>query len=316
MTDGLLDVVIAAREEQAGIVLLDLVARQGGLPRSEAGAHVDVHVGDGIVRQYSLCGDPGVADRYRLGILRDPASRGGSSGIHDRFLSGETIRIGPPRNLFPLDWTARRSVLVGGGIGITPLIAMAYALHHAGRDFVLHYCARTRDHAAFATELAQAPFADRVRLHFSADADSGRFEAARDLGPVAGTAVYVCGPSGFMEWVLAGAGKAGFTDSQLHREYFRVEVETAGDGFAIVAQRSGRRVDVAPDQTMIQALASIGIRVEVSCEQGVCGTCAAGVLDGIPDHRDTYLTDEERAANDQVLTCCSRARSPVLVLDL
>ena len=163
---------------------------------------------------------------------------------------------------------------------------------------------------------AGAPVGDKVRLHFSADPRGRRFDPDRDLGPVPGTTIYACGPAGFMEWVLDGASKAGFAPSQLHREDFKATVDPKGDGFAIMARRSGRRVEVAPGQTMIQALASIGIKVDVSCQQGVCGTCMATVLEGTPEHRDTYLTDEERADNDQVLLCCSRSRSPVLVLEL
>ncbi|MCK8785950.1 PDR/VanB family oxidoreductase [Roseomonas sp. NAR14] len=317
MGDELLEVVIARREEQAaGIVVLDLVPAAGGaLPGFEAGAHVDVHVGPGLVRQYSLCGSPADASRYRLGILLDPASRGGSAAIHAGFRAGERLRIGRPRNLFPLADGATRSVLVGGGIGITPMLAMAHALDRAGAEFELHYCARERGRAAFLDELAAAPFQGRTRLHLSAE--TGRLVPERDLPPPApGIHLYVCGPAGFMEEVIAGARRLGYPEPQLHREYFQTEVDTSGDAFEVELAQSGRTVAVAAGQSIVAALAGAGVAVEVSCEQGICGTCLCNVLEGEPDHRDEYLTEEEKAAGDQILLCCSRARSKRLVLDL
>ena len=319
MSDKLIQVEVAGRRQAADdIIVLDLVPVDGTpLPPFEPGAHVDVEVGSDLLRQYSLCGDPQRTDRYRLGILLDPASRGGSSGIHGRFHVGERIRIGRPRNNFPLAKDAASTVLLGGGIGVTPLLAMAHHLHATGLAFTLHYCARSRSKAAFLEELAAAPYAASVRLHFDDGDPAQRLDPAHDFPmPSSGAHLYVCGPTGFMDWVIGSATKLGFPDSQVHKEYFGAEVDTTGDAFEVVLSRSGTAVHVAAGQSIVSALKTIGVRVEVSCEQGVCGTCLCDVLEGIPDHRDSYLTDDEKAGNDQMMLCCSRARTPQLVLDL
>ncbi len=319
MSDSMLHVQIAERRKAADdIIVLDLVPVEGTiLPPFEAGAHVDVEIGPDLVRQYSLCGDPARTDRYRLGILLDPASRGGSVGVHERFHVGERIRISTPRNNFPLAPDATATVLLGGGIGITPLLAMAHQLHAVGLPFTLHYCARSRARAAFLDELAEAPYAVSVRLHFDDEDPAQRLDLARDFPrPDGGAHVYVCGPTGFMDWVIGAAGTLNFPEARLHKEYFGAEVDTSGDAFEVKLARSGRTVRVAAGQSIVAALKIVGVRVEVSCEQGVCGTCLCEVLEGTPDHRDSYLTDDEKAGNDQMMLCCSRARTPKLVLDL
>lgn len=319
MTDQIMNVLISRREEQAdGIVVLDLVAPDGApLPTFQPGAHLDVHVGPGLVRQYSLCGSPSDTRRYRLGILLDPASRGGSAAIHREFREGQQITVSLPRNNFPLSESASHSVLIGGGIGVTPILAMAHHLDRAGTPFDVHYCARERAKAAFLKELAEAPYHERVRLHFDDEGEAQRFVPSRDLPkPAPGTHLYICGPTGFMDWVIAEAGKAGHAATNIHREYFNVEADTAGDAFEVVLSASGKTVQVPSDSTIVKALAGIGVKIEVSCEQGVCGTCLCTVLEGTPDHRDVYLTDDEKEANDQILVCCSRSKTPRLVLDL
>jgi vanillate O-demethylase ferredoxin subunit len=300
------------------VVVLDLVDLDGrALPPFEAGAHVDVHLADGLVRQYSLCGDPSDATVYRLGVLRDPESRGGSTGVHDRLLEGVELEISAPRNQFPLADDAQTSLLFGGGIGITPMIAMAYALHARGSDFELHYSGRSRSRCAFVDELASAPFAAKVHTHFDDEGPEQALDLCKSLGqPAPGKHVYVCGPGGFMGKVTSEALVRGYPAEQVHKEFFQVEVDTAGDSFEVVAEASGKSVRVGPEESIVDALARIGIRVDMSCEQGVCGTCLCTVLEGTPDHRDVYLTDEEKADNDQMLVCCSRAMTPRLVLDL
>ncbi|MBN8875427.1 MAG: oxidoreductase [Rhodospirillales bacterium] len=319
MSDAVLDVQIVRRQVQAdGIIVLELVAADGGaLPRFEPGAHVDVLVGPDLVRQYSLCSDPARTDRYRLGILLDPASRGGSAAIHAGFREGDRIRIGVPRNNFPLAAGNATSVLLGGGIGITPLLAMAHHLDAAGRPFALHYCARSRGKAAFLEELAAAPYARHVTLHFDDEAAAQRLDPARDLpDPAGGAHLYICGPTGFMDWLIAAARTRGYPEDRIHREYFGAEVDLSGDAFEVVLAGSGRTVPVAAGQSIVAALKAVGVQVAVSCEEGVCGTCICTVLEGVPDHRDSYLTEEEHAANDQMALCCSRAKTPKLVLDL
>lgn len=321
--DTHLDLIVARREQQAhGVVVLDLAAADGAaLPPFEAGAHVDVQVAPGLVRPYSLCGDPSDRSRYRLGVLLEAASRGGSAAVHAGFGVGDRVRTGLPRNRFALAPAATNAVLIGGGIGVTPLLAMAHHLHRAGQDFVLHYCARERGRAAFLAELDRAPFQGRVRMHFDDGPPAQRLDLDRDLPTAApGVHLYVCGPAGFMDWVIAGARQRGHAEAQIHSEAFTAAVngttDGAGDRFEVVLARSGRTVAVPAGTSIVQALAGIGVTVEVSCEQGVCGTCLCDVLEGVPDHRDTYLTAEEKAANDQMALCCSRAKTPRLVLAL
>jgi ferredoxin-NADP reductase len=319
MNEPTLNLVITRREQQADdVVVLDLAAPDGhALQPFEPGAHVDIILAPGLVRQYSLCGSPTDRSRYRLGILLAPDSRGGSAEIHKVFRVGEQVRVSPPRNLFPLAADAMRSILVGGGIGITPLLAMAYHLDQTGQGFALHYCARERRKAAFLDELGATSFSHLSHLHFDDGPAEQRFDPKRDLTPVRpGTHIYICGPAGFMDWVIAAARELGYAEAQIHREYFSAEVDSEGDAFEVVLERSKRTVTVPSGVTIVQALADAGVAVEVSCEQGICGTCLCQVIEGTPDHRDGYLTAEERAENDQMLLCCSRAKTPRLVLDL
>jgi len=319
MNDQLLDVIVQAREVQGGDVLvLELAAVDGqALPRFAAGAHVDLHLAPDLVRQYSLCGDPAQANVYRLGVLKDSQSRGGSVTVHEQLQPGTPMRISAPRNLFPLASDGQRSILLGGGIGITPMIAMAHALHAQGQPFELHYRGRSRRRCAFVEELLAAPFAASVFTHFSDEGPEQQLDLARVLGPgTPGVHLYTCGPAGFMDWVIEGARQQGFDEQHIHHEYFQAEVDTSGDSFEVVAARSGKTVQVQAGQTLTAALREVGVKVEVSCEQGVCGTCLCDVLEGEPDHRDQYLTDEEKQSNEQIVLCCSRARGKRLVLDI
>lgn len=300
------------------IIVLDLSDAQGAtLPVFEAGAHIDLHLPGGLIRQYSLCNDPADTSAYRVGILRDPASRGGSIAAHEHLQEGMELDISAPRNLFPLDGGTGKAWLFGGGIGITPMLAMAHALQRAGRDFELHYCGRHAARSAFLDEIATAPFASCVQTHFSEGDPARRADIAAILACASpDDHVYTCGPAGFMERVMQAATARGLPAEHIHHEFFQVEVETGGDSFEVVAAASGKQVTVAADETIAEALGRIGIRIQMSCEQGVCGTCMCGVIEGTPDHRDSYQTDEEKADNDQVLVCCSRSLTPRLVLDI
>jgi vanillate O-demethylase ferredoxin subunit len=300
------------------ICMFELALPDGGaLPPFSAGAHIDVHV-DGHVRQYSLCNSPSETNLYRIGVLRDPQSRGGSIAMHE-LACGSTLEISTPKNHFPLVEGATHSILLAGGIGITPILCMAEQLIHKGQSFELHYCTRELERAAFRERFAAADLETRTRLYFDTAAPSDRINLPSVLGrPATSTHVYVCGPAGFIEAVLATASKAGWPAANVHREYFGATPQAAGaDGaFQVKLAGSGNVVDVPPGVTVIEALRKCGVEVPVSCEQGVCGTCLTRVLSGEPDHRDLYLSDEERAANDQFLPCCSRAITPLLVLDL
>jgi vanillate O-demethylase ferredoxin subunit len=314
-----IDVIVAARTREAdGIFSYELVRADGGaLPAFEAGAHIDVHIGDGLVRQYSLCNPPTETHRYLIGVLRDAASRGGSQAMHERVQAGTRLTISAPKNHFPLV-PAPRTLLLAGGIGITPLLAMAETLAARDAAFELRYCARSATLAAFRERILSSPFADRVQFHFD-DAPAGKLDTGALLArPDPGTRLYVCGPAGFIEHALATARAQGWAQSQLHVEYFAgAAVDTSGDGaFDVELASSGKVVTVPAGRTVIQVLAEHGVDIPYSCEEGVCGTCLTRVLDGMPEHRDMYLTDEEHAANDQFTPCCSRARSARLVLDL
>jgi vanillate O-demethylase ferredoxin subunit len=316
MTD-FLQVRIARRKEKVeGIITLELVDPLGDpLPAFEAGAHVEVQVAPGLSRHYSLCGSPDDLQRYCLGILREPASRGGSTRIHQQFQEGTLVSISRPRNQFRLEEGAGHSLLVGGGIGITPILAMAWRLQALGASFELHYCVRNRSRAAFLELLESAPFSDKVTLHID---DEGQQLDIPGLlrGPEAHRHVYVCGPGGFMDALIDAARQQSWPKANVHYEYFAADVDTTGEGFTLHAERSGLILHVPEGRSIAQVLLEAGVEVPLSCEQGVCGTCLTRVLEGIPEHRDLFLTEEEKASNDQMLLCCSRASGSFLRLDI
>lgn len=311
--------VIGRSDEALDICSLELAPLDGSLlPAFSAGAHIDVHLPGGLVRQYSLCNHPQERHRYLIGVLKDPASRGGSQAVHQQLPVGTQLTISEPRNLFPLAENAQRSLLFAGGIGITPILCMAEHLAHSGADFELHYCARSIERAAFVERLKHAPFADRVQLHFDQQPQTA-LDAAKVLAqPQDNTHLYVCGPGGFMQYVLDSARAQGWPEERLHREYFAAApVDTTLDGvFSVKVGSTGQVFEVPVDQTVVQVLASHGIEIQMSCEQGICGTCLTRVLEGVPEHRDLYLTEAEQALNDQFTPCCSRSKSPLLVLDI
>lgn len=314
-----LSVVIARRKSEAdGILSLDLVPVAGtSLPPFEAGSHIDVMIAPDLVRQYSLCNDPAESGLYRLGILLEPQSRGGSSAVHKSFTEGQTISISPPRNNFHLAETASRSILVAGGIGVTPLLAMAHRLTALGGQFDLHYCTRSRSRTAFTDHIATSPFAGRTHFHQDDGAPAQLFTAEKYLAhPEPGTHLYICGPKGFMDHVIAGAHLHGWPPERIHLEYFTADVSLEGDSLTVIAKRSGKTVQVPADKSIANALIDAGIDVPLSCEQGICGTCLTTVLEGIPDHRDMILSDDEKAENKLITVCCSRGKTPTLVLDI
>ena len=299
---------------------LELVAADGGaLPAFSAGAHIDVHLPGGLVRPYSLCNAPEGATHYEIGVLRDANSRGGSVAVHEGVHEGDVLTVSAPKNHFALVAGAAHHLLLGGGIGITPLLSMAEHLSAQGASFELHHCTRSRERTAFMDRTAAAPYAERVQHHFDDGAPAQWLDIPTVLQQAtAGTHLYVCGPQGFMDAVLGQARAQGWPEDRLHYEFFSAApVDTHGDGsFELEIASSGRVIVVQAEQTALQALQDAGLEIPMSCEQGVCGTCLTGVKSGTPEHRDHYLTPEEQAANDQFLPCCSRARSARLVLDL
>lgn len=312
--------VVRKTVEAEGVAGFELVAADGvALPAFTAGAHIDVHLGDGLIRQYSLCNDPREDHRYLLGVLREVESTGGSVAMHDRVAEGDLLKISAPRNNFRLVEDAPYSLLLAGGIGVTPILAMAQRLHALGAAFELHYCTRSRARMAFHDLFSGAPFAERVHFHF----DDGPPDQLLDLPAFlatrkAGAELYLCGPAGFMEAVKRAA-EASWPAASVHCEYFSADPEVLGGdntSFQVKIASTGAIHTIPAGQTIVHALEQQGIVIPVSCEEGICGTCLTGVLEGVPDHRDMFLSDEEHAANNEMTLCCSRAKSPLLVLDL
>lgn len=313
------ELVVTGRSVAAeGVVVLTLADPDGAsLPAWTPGAHIDVlladDAGDDIVRQYSLCGTPADRSGWRIAVLLDEAGRGGSRRVHETLSVGAAVAVRGPRNHFPLH-AAERYVFLAGGIGITPLLPMIAAAAESGAQWELWYGGRRRASMAFLDELAAQ--GDRVTVW--PEDESGLLPLDRVLGePRSGTLVYCCGPEGLL--VAAEQRCAGWPSGSLHVERFApkpVEPSSGDAGFEVVCQRSGVTVTVPPHKSILEALEESGISVLSSCQEGVCGTCETAVLDGIPEHRDSLLTEEERAANEYMMICVGRSRSPRLVLDL
>lgn len=317
----MIEVEVVSRQDDAQDICIFELARPDGaaLPAFSAGAHIDVQLPNGIVRQYSLCNHPDETHRYQLGVLKDPNSRGGSKAMHEQVQTGDRLQISEPRNHFPLAHEAGRSLLFAGGIGVTPILCMAERLAHAGSDFEMHYCTRSPSRTAFRQRIQDADFAERVSLHYDDGDDAQKLDIRQVLGrPEPGTHLYVCGPTGFMDWVLNSAAELGWPQAQVHREYFAAApVSHDNDGgFEIAISSSGAVLQVPADQSALEVLLNNGIEIPYSCEDGVCGTCLTRVLEGEPEHRDLFMTPDEQALNDQFTPCCSRAKSPRLVLDI
>lgn len=318
--DTTLTLTVADRlDDRGGIMRLTLTG-DGDLPQVTAGAHVDLLVDtpDGPVwRQYSLAGNPADRSQWTLGILNEAEGRGGSKALHATVKPGDSLQIEGPRNHFALDPEATKTVLFGGGIGVTPMLAMGWELHARNADFTLHYATRSANRTAFLDLIETLPFRDSIRLHHDDGAGAQPIDLATDMpAPATGTHVYVCGPEGFMDWIIGAAETAGHGPRNIHREYFSADVDTTGDSFEVHCEQSDITVTIGPDDTIAKALARAGVKIDVKCEEGICGTCVTDVLDGEIDHRDQFLTEEEREDGDQICACCSRARGGRLVLDI
>lgn len=315
------------RLEAADLLSIELRPAEPGtsFPPVEAGAHVDVHLPNAAVRSYSLSNMPGETHRYVLGVLHDANSRGGSRFIHEELRVGAVIGLTGPRNHFKLDETGETSVLVAGGIGITPLLSMLRRLSVLGRRAHLIYCARSRAHAGFLDEVAAliAP-AVTLTLHFD-DERGGPPDLARLLAPHVGDTahVYVCGPGPMLAACEAACAALG--QRHLHLERFAADAaaqvdmqigQADGRGYEVELRRSRRTIMVAPGQTLLKAMLEAGIAADYSCCEGICGACETTVLEGEVDHFDSLLSDDERAAGKTMMICVSRARGGKLVLDL
>lgn len=309
--DTVLAQVAAMRLEAPDVLSLELRAVDGqALPPADPGAHVDLHLPNGAIRPYSIvANDDGT---YLVAVKREAAGKGGSAYIHERLRVGEQIRVAVPRNHFALVGDAEHSVLIAGGIGITPLIPMARALARADRSWHLHYAAREPSRAPFARALGE--FGGAVRTHSSASAGRLDLKALVAAAP-AGTHFYCCGPESMLD-AFADATRE-IAAERVHMERFGPAALPADAGcFEVRLARSGRQLVVAAEVSLLDALLEAGVDIDHSCRQGICGSCEVRVLEGVPEHRDELLTESERATNKTMMACCSRACSPTLTLDL
>lgn len=306
-----IDAVIELREWLADDVIgLTLCRPDGGdMPEWAPGAHVDLLLDNGLVRQYSLCGDPAERGELRIAVLLEPDGRGGSAFVHDELIAGSKIRIRGPRNNFPLV-PAQRYLFVAGGIGITPILPMVESMRPE-HDWRLVYGGRTLTSMAFADRLARHP---QVELHPQDWHGLLDLESLLDE-PDDDTVIYCCGPESLLEAIAKAS--AHWPESALHVERFK-PLPDVGEStpFEVDLARSGRTVHVPADRSILAALEEAGLSLLSSCREGTCGTCETDVLDGVPDHRDSLLTDAERAACDSMMICVSRSRSSRLTLDL
>jgi ferredoxin-NADP reductase len=310
------DLVITARETRAeGVVALTLADPGGAqLPGWTPGAHIDLLLDD-AVRQYSLCGPTGDQHTWRIAVLLDPDGRGGSKRVHQTLKTGDQVAVRGPRNHFPLH-DAPRHIFIAGGIGITPILPMIEVATEAGSDWRLYYGGRSRASMAFLDELE--PHGERVTIW--PDDEKGLLPLGDILAdPAEGVLIYCCGPEGLL--AAAEQRSAAWPAGALHLERFSAKPQpeaAAGEEapFEVVCQRSGLTVTVPPGTSIIDALDEQGVSVLSSCLEGVCGTCETQVLEGIPDHRDSLLSEDEREANEYMMVCVSRSKSDRLVLDL
>jgi ferredoxin-NADP reductase len=314
-----LELVVARRTQVSPrIVALELATGDGSpLPAWEPGAHVTVHLPGGLDRQYSLCGDPDDVGTYRIAILREDDGRGGSIAMHG-LAEGDRIDVTLPRNTFPLE-DAATYLLVAGGIGVTPLIPMAWRLAREGKDFRVVFAVRNAADAELARML---PDAAELDLRISGDGDRVDLPGLLTALPV-GTAVYACGPSRMLDEVASWNFELRRRGGAVHVERFEASAETlagihvAGDtAFTVTFARSGDSVTVGATDTIMECARRLGKVVASSCEEGYCGTCETDVVSGTPDHRDDFLSDDERASGETMMICVSRSAGDDLVLDL
>jgi len=314
--------VTQIRYEGKGINSYELRSPSGEpLPPFDAGAHVDLHLKPGVIRQYSLCNAPAERHRYLIAVLRDDNGRGGSRAVHEGLRAGDVVTIGRPRNHFALAHDAQKVVLIAGGIGVTPLKAMAHELERRGVAFDLHYCVRSPEAAAFGPELDGMRRAGKLHYHFDAGEAGRQLDIRRLLAqPTPGTHLYYCGPAGFMAACADAASH--WPGGTVHFEHFKAPAQTrrAADGAAragvsdVTIASTGQVVALKPEQSLADALNEAGVAVPTSCCAGLCATCKIRYLEGEVEHNDYILNDDER--REYLTACVSRPAGATLVLDL
>lgn len=313
--------VHALRLEARDVISVELQPAEPGasLPPFEPGSHIDLHLANGLVRSYSLLNSANDG-RYVLGVLKNRDSRGGSRHVHEQLRLGAELRISAPRNNFRLVEDAEQSVLLAGGIGVTPLLAMLRRLAALGRRAEFIYCARSRRDAAFLQELeAIAAAHPQVELRRLFDDEQGGPPDLRKIlaGRTPSTHFYCCGPAPMLAAFEQACEAAGYLNAHIER-FTPVEPapSTVEGAFTVELRRSGRTISVAPDVSILDAVLAAGVRADHSCHEGVCGACETKVLAGEVEHRDSILTKQEQQANKSMFICVSRCRSGTLVLDL
>jgi len=302
------------RWEAEGINAYRLEPLDGAhLPAFDPGAHIDVKLGANLARSYSLTNDPADRSHYEIAVHNAPNSRGGSRLIHDSWKAGDIVEISPPRNNFPMAESAGHTVLIAGGIGVTPMLPMIARLDALGRSWELHYVAHSSERAAYLDRLRGR---DNVHIQFDGAEGAKRLDmAALITGADRDAYLYCCGPTGMLDAFVALTKNR--PEGHARIEYFTANIEAALDGgYVLDLKRSGKLVEVEAGTSMLDALLDANVDIGFACSEGICGTCRVSVLEGVPDHRDQFLTDAEKAANRDVMVCCSGSRSQKLVLDL
>jgi ferredoxin-NADP reductase len=305
--------------ETEDINLLEFRAAKGAtLAPFSAGAHVDLHLANGLLRSYSLVNPPCERDRYVVAVKKEAGGRGGSRFIHEQLREGDLIAIDPPRNNFALREDAPRSILIAGGIGVTPLACMSHHLERLGQPWELHYAARDRSSAGLVPQLAA--FGEKVTFYFPTEFHPEPSARRIDIGEIVKSAspdahLYCCGPRRML--TAFEEATAGYPSGQVHVEFFSNSdaLDTSG-GFEVVLAKSGETIEIPPGKTILDVLLARGFDAPFSCLEGVCSSCETRVIAGVPDHRDLILTSEERTAGDRIMICCSRSKSRTLILDL
>jgi tetrachlorobenzoquinone reductase len=303
-------------QEAEGILLFEFRPRRGhSFPAFQAGAHIDLHLSNGLNRSYSIVNPQTDRDRYVIAVKNEISGRGGSRYIHHELRVGDSIKIGEPRNNFPLQEGSSHSVFIAGGIGITPLYSMIQRLEQLQRPWELHYAAADQTQAAFVAQLRS--LRPKTHFYFKTERSSrGALDVTRIVSDSPnGTDFYCCGPTRML--LDFETATASIQPDHVHAEFFTARDKPAVEGgFKVILQRSGQEFIVQPGETILDTLLKFDVDIPYSCMEGVCGSCQVGVIEGIPDHRDLILSKEERAMNDKMLVCCSGSKSPKLILDL
>lgn len=318
----LLELIVACVDRQTpDVCSYELKRADGGkLPAFEPGSHIDLHLGNGLIRQYSLCNGPQDVDSYVIGVKREQLSRGGSKWVHDTLVAGDLVRASHPKNNFPLSSGARRYVLLAGGIGITPVLSMARHLAAENCLFEMHYFVRSTENVAFRDALETLEASGMICIHDGLSPVDTGAALADALSPREdGDQLYMCGPGPFMDLSVDRAADCGWPQHAVHLERFSAGAHTpslAGGEFSVRIASSGATYAIPKDEAITNVLAKHGIVIPTSCEQGVCGTCITDVISGTPDHRDMYLTDDERLECKKICPCVSRSLTATIELDL